>query len=334
MEKESKSCANCEEVGTKGSQGYDGMKEKKLLTRHQAALLLGVTDQSISNYVSSGLVVGYKGSGRTVYVVKESVERLLVDHRPAGEIRHRILTYKSKAEKELRESRSLFASTRQGCSVLRLLSDVDGRDLLQTIVQSMGLRHLSETQERVIVSFLENWDAARVMGEYGVTLMGFRFRVKHAIKALSSLPSYSALEDKIDELQKWVSALSKRNDDLEAEVKGLRAKLGIKERLNQSGTDYNANDVAVWELLQTPTESLKLGMRERTRLLGAGAHKLVDIVGFNETDLLKIRGFGINSLRRVRYCLEGMGLHFGMDVSRYVAAYAKLASSASERWEG
>lgn len=320
-----------ENLQVKRAPANDG---KKTLSRHEAAVLMGVSDQCMSNYIASGIVTGYKSKSGRIYIVKDSVDRWLTDFKPFSDRLSLARDYRARADHELRASRSLYASARQGCSVLRLLSDVDGRDLLQAVVHGMGHRHLSATQERTIVSFLENWDAARVMGEYHVTRMGFRMRVKKIIRILSGLPSYSALEDKIDALQKQVDALVVYNDELESCVKDLRAKLHIKERLESSGDDYDVEDAKMWDLLQTPVEDLGLGKRELSRLIWAGATNLAGIVSFKKTDLLEIQGFGRISLIRVSECLERFHLDFGMDVSRYRTAYMKMMRAAGSEDPG
>lgn len=308
--------------------------DKKMLSRHEAAVLLGVSDQSMSNYIARGLVTGYKSKGGRVYIVKDSVERWLADFKPTLDRLALARDYRVRADIELRESCSLYSSAHQGHSVLRLLHDTDGRELLGAIIQSMGPRHFSETQERSVMVFLENWSSLHVQEMLGVCRQGFRVRVKKIIRILSGLPSYSALEDKIDALQKQVDALVVRNDELESCVKDLRAKLHIKERLESSGDDYDVEDAKMWDLLQTPVEDLGLGKRELSRLIWAGATNLAGIVSFKKTDLLEIQGFGRTSLIRVSECLERFHLDFGMDVSRYRAAYMKMMRAAGSEDPG
>lgn len=143
-----------ENLQVKRAPANDG---KKTLSRHEAAVLMGVSDQCMSNYIALGIVTGYKSKSGRIYIVKDSVDRWLTDFKPFSDRLSLARDYRARADHELRASRSLYASARQGCSVLRLLSDVDGRDLLQAVVHGMGHRHLSATQERTIVSFLENW---------------------------------------------------------------------------------------------------------------------------------------------------------------------------------
>ena len=61
------------------------MEEKKLLYRPEVARLFGVTDETISNYISYGILKAVKMSSR-VYITRESVERVLTDLRSDDEI--------------------------------------------------------------------------------------------------------------------------------------------------------------------------------------------------------------------------------------------------------
>jgi DNA-directed RNA polymerase subunit alpha len=52
-------------------------------------------------------------------------------------------------------------------------------------------------------------------------------------------------------------------------------------------------------------------------LKAADIETLGDLVSFNKNDLLKFRNFGKKSLTELEELVEGKGLQFGMNVSKY-----------------
>lgn len=73
----------------------------------------------------------------------------------------------------------------------------------------------------------------------------------------------------------------------------------------------------VASLLQMPVEELELSVRSANCLKAANILTLEDLVQKTETEMLKFRNFGRKSLNELTAILEGLGLQFGMDISKY-----------------
>lgn len=69
--------------------------------------------------------------------------------------------------------------------------------------------------------------------------------------------------------------------------------------------------------LKTKLVDLDLSVRALNCLKAAEVETLGDLVKFNKNDLLKFRNFGKKSLTELEDLLAGMGLSFGMDVTKY-----------------
>jgi DNA-directed RNA polymerase subunit alpha len=68
------------------------------------------------------------------------------------------------------------------------------------------------------------------------------------------------------------------------------------------------------ELLNRSVEELELSVRSGNCLRRANIKTLGDLVARNESDMLKYRNFGKQSLKEITEILAGMGLYLGMDV--------------------
>jgi len=72
------------------------------------------------------------------------------------------------------------------------------------------------------------------------------------------------------------------------------------------------------KLLDKSVEELELSVRSSNCLRAAEIKTIGDLVQKGEPEMLKYRNFGRKSLKEIQDILGEMGLHFGMDVTRYV----------------
>jgi len=72
------------------------------------------------------------------------------------------------------------------------------------------------------------------------------------------------------------------------------------------------------KLLDKSVDELELSVRSINCLRAAEIKSIGDLVQKGEPEMLKFRNFGRKSLKEIQDILGEMGLHFGMDVSRYV----------------
>ena len=73
----------------------------------------------------------------------------------------------------------------------------------------------------------------------------------------------------------------------------------------------------VRRLLDKSVEELELSVRSSNCLRAAEIKSIGDLVQKGEPEMLKFRNFGRKSLKEIQDILGEMGLHFGMDVSRF-----------------
>jgi DNA-directed RNA polymerase subunit alpha len=83
----------------------------------------------------------------------------------------------------------------------------------------------------------------------------------------------------------------------------------------------------VKELLEKTVDELELSVRSGNCLRAAKIRTLGELVQKSEAEMLQYRNFGKKSLKEISDLLSGMGLHFGMDVSRYLGPQASTGAS-------
>jgi len=72
------------------------------------------------------------------------------------------------------------------------------------------------------------------------------------------------------------------------------------------------------KLLKMSVDELELSVRSHNCLMAANIKTIADLVRRDEQEMLKFRNFGRKSLTELTKILEEKGLHFGIDVDRYL----------------
>lgn len=303
------------------------MEEKKLLYRPEVARLFGVTDETISNYISYGILKAVKMSSR-VYITRESVERVLTDLRSDDEIIRNIKQMRKDTAKINAEVQEEYNRARTNKSIVELLGNVTARDFLVSIVRSMGDRHITDRQAYTVCSAIEGWNMKKIGDKFGIGAPAVRIKILKVLRIFKNLPSYSSLEEKIDRLTrdnefllKQVSETKKSLEEAEKSLADTKIALGVRNGLKSGKQVLSDDDYELYEVLQTRLEYLDLPKRVLHILTDADVETLEDLVQYRWSDLLKFRGLGRTSLMDIKDVVESLNLDFGMDLSRFKNAY-------------
>jgi len=76
--------------------------------------------------------------------------------------------------------------------------------------------------------------------------------------------------------------------------------------------------IRIRKLLQMSVDELELSVRSHNCLTAANITTIGDLVRRDEQEMLKFRNFGRKSLTELHKILDQKGLHFGMDVEKYL----------------
>lgn len=87
------------------------------------------------------------------------------------------------------------------------------------------------------------------------------------------------------------------------------------------------------ELLSRSVEELELSVRSSNCLRAANIKTLGELVSRSESEMLKYRNFGRKSLKEISEILDGMGLHFGMEITSYLGEAPAKDEEAPEMEE-
>lgn len=94
-------------------------------------------------------------------------------------------------------------------------------------------------------------------------------------------------------------------------------KIALDNNEQEGNEEFDEEVLHMRQQLKTKLVDMDLSVRALNCLKSAEVETLGDLVKFNKTDLLKFRNFGKKSLSELEELLTGLGLHFGVDISKY-----------------
>ena len=293
----------------------------RLLSRDEAALLLDVTPQTISNWVEKGVLKGHFVD-RLLKIDKATVEKYFDTLSDLAFIEKRIFAAKrdlqlaeKELEKNLDDTRSAIHLLGKGVPA-HLLNEI-----FSAIIEASGDDVLKEREKTILTMLLEGKDVEFVAEEYGLTRSRIMQIVSKAVRKLATVKTFS-------ELRREYKQLVFDNANFQNVIEALQNRIKKLERINNIDTapvseyDYLLGDKGgtFTAMMNTPVYDLDISVRSLNCLKGADVDTLYDLVKCNKTDLMKFRNFGKKSLTELEDLLENLHLHFGMDVDAIIAA--------------
>ena len=280
---------------------------KLYLTRNETAKLLGVTPQTVSNYLEKGLLV--ESSKRdpkaiAMRILRQSVETLLEEGYDVLE--------QSKAmealSKELKETREYFLRKRDelkaDLAILEIRRDfqLNVREFAEIVASYLkGNDVISKSEARVVLEILSGNSIEGVARKLNLCVSTVRYLYHKCCNALyeGQHPSYTELQQQNKNLIEKLSEERKRYAELALLPKGKGDSL-------DEGVIY------------VPQALIGLGQGLSVRLynnLRAGNFEnLYEMVFGSRSSLMHIRNFGRKSLNELDLIMERYGLRFN-DIS-------------------
>lgn len=293
----------------------------RLVSRDEAAMLLDVTPQTISNWVEKGVLKGHLVD-RQLRIDKATIEKYFDTLSDLAFIEKRVFAARrdlqlaeKELEKNLDDTRSAIHLLGKGVPAYLL------NEIFSAVIEASGNDVLKERERNILTMLLEGKDVVDVAEDYGLTRSRIMQIASHAVRKLATVKTFS-------ELRKECKQLVFENKNFPIVVQSFQNRIKELERLNDieavpvSEYDYLLGDKGgtFTALINTKIIDFDITVRSLNCLKAADIETLGDLIRYNKTDLLKFRNFGKKSMTELDDLLDSMNLHFGMDVDAIIAA--------------
>lgn len=293
----------------------------RLISRDEAAMLLDVTPQTISNWVEKG-ILKYHQVDHQLKIDKATIEKYFDTLSDLAFIEKRIFAARrdlqlaeKELEKNLDDTRSAIHLLGKGVPAYLI------NEIFSAIIEACGNDVLKERERTILTMLLEGKDVVDVAEDYGLTRSRIMQIASHAVRKLATVKTFS-------ELRKECKKLVFENKNFPIVVQSFQNRIKELERLKDieavpvSEYDYLLGDKGgtFTALINTKIIDFDITVRSLNCLKAADIETLGDLIRYNKTDLLKFRNFGKKSMTELDDLLDSMNLHFGMDVDAIIAA--------------
>lgn len=276
----------------------------RTMTRNKAAEALGVTPQTISNYVKEGILGGFIGIKNTLYVNADDVDKYLKKYRFIA-VKEEMIDRKLRELKDMEyEINDRLADTRKELLGEKSHKTPGAITLAKALFRAVIIPRLSTREMDIIDMYIEGDSLQEIADVFSLTST----RVNQILaKALR----------KFTEQTGEITANLRENSDLEAEIRSLRLSMAaLKKDYNDYRLSHgDTEDESLFsppEILLKPIEECGFSRRVISVL---NWDKVYDVNGlvtkfFCLEDILKLRNIGRGSLYEIKFFIEKHGLLF------------------------
>lgn len=308
----------------------------KMITRSEAAQLLGREPQTVSNWLQAGIIKGRKTT-RCTMIDQDSILSLFDTLQELADMEKSVdkaLEEKKQLQEQLTEQ---IRDLRHSVRIMHFIgADSIRKDFFQSVTEAARTSNLITYQEhRILMRVIENVPMDRIGKEFGISRARILQITGKALPKIAALGDYSTVRTELEETKKRLEAAGEviRNKDME--IAELRKMTGTTDESDETDLSEPEEIVRMRELLNTRLVDMGLSTRTlnclRCGVINIGNTRewveietLGDLVQCSKTYLFKIRNFGKVSLRELDNLLDSLNLSFDMDVSKYMKKGAEL----------
>ena len=262
---------------------------KKYISRREAADLIGVSTQTVSNYAERGMLTTDRTTKYPRYIRKEVLA--LRDNpkiKETEEIKKIITAYKDELEsvkafyrEKVKEKRAMVLSSSGNWERYK--------DLINATIGTIASKTLSERERRIIGHLLDGRNYEEIGNAYDLTRERVRVIV---IKAIRKMKEFPDLVKENESLKERIEALEENNANLRNIIDNMPARKTDGDDPNEEKYPYCLN-----------ISKLGLSTRCYNGLRSIDILTVRDIVNTPKREIQQIRNFGRKSFSEVENTL-------------------------------
>lgn len=291
----------------------------RMISRQEAAQMLEMTEQSVSNWMDRGLLSGHK-MGRALMLDRNTIVSHFDSLTEIAAMEHSI----EELSKELKKKEKALHDTVRAITSDLSLVDYHGapcllKPVLGAILEVAKADVLTDREYTFLSKALEDgkWGLDCLTRDYGLTRARVLQICHKALNKIACMGNYNELRLEKRRLEKENGFLTSGMKSLQRRVEELKKQLMIDNNRSMLET-YEEDPGSLTHLMNTKMVDFNLTVRCLNILRQEGVETLGEVVAMRKTDLLKFRNMGRKSLAELEDLLESLDLSFGMDVDKAV----------------
>ena len=295
----------------------------RMITRQEAADILNVSAQTISNWVKKGVLnAHYACDGRTVLIDRKSIEKYFdsLEDMAAMEqcitrTQQSITEIKEKTEKDLEEMTSVKHLMGDG------LPEFLFHEIFSSVLYVAGESLLNERERHILEQLMDGWDMNDIADDYHLTRTRILQIARRAIHKVATMKNWAQCHKEYKQVMKDNQRLMILLADQQERIRKLEARMEQEQPDSHDMADIaDYSSKALSDVLGRRLVHEKLSVRSLVCLKQAEIETVGQLVRCSRIDLLKLKHFGRKCLAEIENFLEGLHLSLGMDPDRLADA--------------
>ena len=297
---------------------------RKLITRSEAAKDLGVSSQTISNWIRRGLIQGQMIGGFQ-YV---EIDTLKTQQSKLKELVLIQTELDSMIERNKQDLNALKDRQEELRKYLRIDRLTHGRNINQELILMvlwLSKDYLNAREYDIMTDFVKGENIEEQSRKYNLSIPRIYHIARHGCRRMSNLTSLLKTVQRHEEMKKEITSLKRLCVLQKRKIRDLDESLTAKKA--QENSLMTIEELHICKLLETPIADTELPYRCIYALRCLDVETVEDILKYKICDFMKFRNFGKKSLADLQSYLMMNGLSFGMDVTTLKDKYMKYLSN-------
>lgn len=280
-----------------------------LISRDEAAKIVGVDRQTISNWAKKGILKPVPVTNKCFHFYKDQVQSLSDGLKEIAHLESQVEFYKKQLSSTIREYEDAITEYKKEIW-LRISSKNHVGIVAELLEKCVGIMFPESRHKNFIYQFIKGKDTKSIAEENGLTPERVLQIIARGIRMLNCVDDY-------DKKTKENEELKKKNGFLEIQAKELLDEnMKMQEELSKVDNSVIVKGYEPVTQYDLSTKIKDAGFSKRciNCFVVAEIDNIYDVVKKSKTDFLKYRNFGKRSLCEIEEFLENHGLWFDMDL--------------------
>lgn len=286
---------------------------EKIITIAQAAEYLGVSRQTIKNWIDNGLIKTHGVTGKQYWIDANTLTAFKDTAEDVVRQKEKLAHLKAELRKAISEEQMLVNEVKANIGLIRRTKNLTAaKDFYLSIPEMMhDLGVISARERDIVKSVIVESGLSKAAEAAQISLERARQIFVKAIRKSKDLTDIKARLVEAEELKSENKILSK-------EIELLKKEIDLNKKTEEMSSEQRS--LAFLEidnlcrLLNKRIADYDLSVRALNCLSYAGIETIGDLVSCSKTDLLKRRNFGRKSLAEIEDLVDMLNLSFSMDV--------------------
>jgi excisionase family DNA binding protein len=302
---------------------------EKIITIAQAAEYLGVSRQTIKNWIDNGIIKTHGVTGKQYWIDANTLTALKDTAEDVEKQKEKLAHLKAELHKSIQEEQTLVNEIKANIGLIRRTKNLTAaKDFYLSIPEMMhDLGVISARERDIVKSVIVESGLSKAAEAAQISLERARQIFVKAIRKSKDLTDIKARLVEAEELKSENKILTK-------EIELLKKEIELNKKTEEMSSEQRS--LAFLEidnlcrLLNTRIADYDLSVRALNCLGLTGIETIGDLVSCSKTDLLKRRNFGKKSLAEIESLVDVLNLSFNMDVDSIYRKHTLLSQKEQQ----